>query len=540
MLDDQWKFLLGDPADAQNPDFADSAWRDVTLPHDWSIEGQFDAKAPMGGAGGFLPSGIGWYRKHLDVPAAWNGKRVSVEFEGVYMDADVWMNGQHLATHPYGYTSFNVDLTAALKVGGPNVLAVRVDNSHQKNSRWYSGSGIYRHVWLTVTGPLHVAPWGVYVAVPQANADAAAVTVQTQVENDGGSAQTVHIATSIFSPAGVEVAKMDSTHAVAAGATQQVSQQAQLTHPALWSPATPQMSSVVTTITGPNGNLIDRVTTPFGVRTLAWNAAQGLTLNGVTLKLNGGCIHGDNGVLGTAAFDRAEIRKVEQLKATGFNELRTAHNPPSPALLDACDRLGMLVMEDSFDCWFAGKNSQDYHIYFKDWWERDLDSMITRDRNHPSIIFWNIGNEIPDVFSAMGVDYNAKLINAIHALDKTRPVTNAILSWPKPEQQAFADAEWNAEDIVGTNYALGRHIKQEATVSQPRHRGHGVEPGRSVQRLERHDEKRVRRRRQRLVGGGLPRRVRRGALVLRGRSHRTARSARSQQARGDPPHRPRQ
>ena len=466
-LDDQWKFILGDPANAQSPDYADDSWRDVTLPHDWSIEGHFDAKAPMGGGGGFLPAGIGWYRKHLDIPAAWSGRQVSVEFEGVYMNADVWMNGQHLATHPYGYTSFNVDLTPALKVGGPNVLAVRVDNSEQKNSRWYSGSGIYRHVWLTVTGLVHVAPWGVFVAVPQATADAASVTVQTQVVNDSAAAQTVKISTKIFSHM-EEVSKMhpmvaesESDLTVPAGGTQQINQQAQVTHPALWSPETPQMSSVVTTITDQGGKIVDQVTTPFGIRTLAWNATQGLTLNGVTLKLNGGCIHGDNGVLGTAAFDRAEIRKVEQLKATGFNELRTAHNPPSPALLDACDRLGMLVMEDSFDCWFDGKNSQDYHTIFKDWWERDLDSMVERDRNHPSIIFWNIGNEIPDVMSAMGVDYNQKLINAIHALDKTRPVTNAILGWPKPEQQAFADAEWNAEDIVGTNYALGRHIKQE-------------------------------------------------------------------------------
>jgi len=460
-LDDQWKFFLGDPANAQDTDFSDDAWRDVTLPHDWSIEGHFDAKATMGGAGGFLPSGIGWYRKHLNIPPAWNGERVSVEFEGVYMNADVWMNGQHLATHPYGYTSFDVDLTPALKVGGPNILAVRVDNSEQKNSRWYSGSGIYRHVWLIVTGPVHVAPWGVFVAVPQASADAAAVTVQTQVTNDSASAQTVKIATSILSPTGTEVAKMESDCSVAAGGTQQVSQQTQLTHPALWSPATPQMSSAVTTISE-GGNVIDRVTTPFGIRSLAWNATQGLTLNGVTLKLNGGCIHGDNGVLGTAAFDRAEIRKVEQLKATGFNELRTAHNPPSPALLDACDRLGVLVMEDTFDCWFDGKNDKDYHLIFKDWWERDLDSLVVRDRNHPSIVFWNIGNEIPNVLSPMGVDYNSKLINAIHGLDKTRPVTNAILGWPHADQQTNADTEWNAEDIVGTNYALGQHIKQEA------------------------------------------------------------------------------
>ena len=460
-LDDAWKFNLGDMANAQNPDFNDIAWRNVTLPHDWSIAGPFDAKAPMGGAGGFLPAGIGWYRRQLDIPAALTGRHFSVEFEGVYMNADVWLNGQHLATHPYGYTSFNVDLTPAIKFDGPNVLAVRVDNSEQKNSRWYSGSGIYRHVWLTATGPVHVTPWGVCISVPQATADAATVVVQTEVANDGTAAGNVQVSTTLVSSTGSEIGKMDSNCAVAAGGTQQVSQQVQLAHPALWTPATPGLTQAVTTVSE-GGQVIDRVTTPFGVRSLTWNSKQGLLLNGTPVKLNGGCIHDDNGVLGTAAFDRAEERKIELLKAAGFNEIRTAHAPPSPEELAVCDRLGMLVMEDSFDCWLTGKNSQDYHIHFKDWWQRDLDSMVLRDRNHPSIIFWNIGNEIPNVYSPMGVDYTHKLVDEIHSLDKTRPVTNAILNWPHPDQVPFAVADWDAEDIVGTNYALGQHIKHHA------------------------------------------------------------------------------
>jgi beta-galactosidase len=461
VLNDDWKFVLGDPAEAQDPQFKDEAWRTVNLPHDWSIEGRFDAHAPMGGAGGFLPAGIGWYRKQIKSSSDWTGKQVSLEFEGVYMNADVWLNGQHLASHPYGYTSFFVDLTPALKIGESNMLAVRVDNSKQKNSRWYSGSGIYRHVWLTVTGNIHVAPWGVFVAVPKANSDAATVTVQTRIINDGNVVEKVKIHTSLLSPEGTEVGTMDSDCAIPPQGDQEVNQQTDLPHPALWSPETPLCSRAVTQLLQ-DGREVDRVSTTYGIRSLTWSADLGLLLNGTSVKLNGGCIHGDNGVLGVAAFDRAEERKIELLKAAGFNEVRTAHAPPSPALLDACDRLGMLVMEDSFDCWAKGKNPFDYSVIFKDWWARDIDSMVMRDRNHPSVIFWNIGNEVPDVYSAMGVEYSSKLVARIHALDNTRPVTNAIFSWPKEDQKDFAEGDWNAEDIVGTNYALSNHIRQHA------------------------------------------------------------------------------
>lgn len=377
------------------------------------------------------------------------------------MNADVWLNGQHLATHPYGYTSFIVDLTPAVKIGEDNVLAVRVDNSKQKNSRWYSGSGIYRHVWLTVTGPVHVAPWGVFVSVPNASSDTATVQVQTRISNESNEAATVKVHTDLLSPDGTEVGSQETDCSVPAGSSDDVNQQADLEHPALWSPETPQISRVVTHVLE-NGKEIDQVTTPYGIRSLSWSADTGLLLNGTAIKLNGGCIHGDNGVLGVAAFDRAEERKIELLKKNGFNEVRTAHAPPSPALLDACDRLGMLVMEDAFDCWDYGKNKFDYSVYFKDWWQRDIDSMVMRDRNHPSIILWDIGNEIPYVFSANEVDNSTKVVDRIHSLDKSRPVTNAILGWPRDDQKNFANADWNVLDIVGTNYALKRHISQHA------------------------------------------------------------------------------
>jgi beta-galactosidase len=469
-IDDNWKFLLGDPADASSAGLDDSSWRTVTLPHDWSIEGKIDPKAPMGGGGGFFPAGIGWYRYHFDAPSSWKDKTVEVEFEGVYMNADVYLNGQKLTFHPYGYTSFFVDLTPALKLGATNVLAVRVDNSQQKNTRWYSGSGIYRHVVLIVTNPVQVAPWGVFVSVPKAESTEATINVQTEVTNNSTTIKTAKISTVLLGPDGKEMGRMESTVDLPPSGSQVVQQNTVIKNPPLWFPETPQLSKVETTVKV-DGQTVDQVSTPFGVRALAWSADKGLTLNGKTYKLSGGCIHDDNGVLGACAFDRAEERKIALLKAAGFNAIRTAHNPPSPELLDACDRLGMLVMDEAFDCWAIGKNKDDYSVVFKDWWQRDIDSMIKRDRNHPSVVLWSIGNEIPGIYTDMGGEYGPKLAGEIHSLDKTRPVTNGILGWPsdpkKPTpddavKQKNADLNWNSLDIVGTNYNLGHHTAQHA------------------------------------------------------------------------------
>lgn len=467
--DSGWKFFLGDKAGAAATGFDDSDWRDVTLPHDWSIEGKFDPKAPMGGAGGFLPAGIGWYRWHFQAPESWAGRKVAVEFEGVYENAQVFCNGELLASHPYGYTGFVVDLTSRIKPGAENVLAVRVDNSHQKNSRWYSGSGIYRHVRLTVTDPLHVEPWGVFVTTPEAGAESATVSVRTTVRNDRATEEKAVVQSVITGPDGKESGTAEPAGVtLAPGEAREVVQSIVIKNPPLWSPETPQMSAVLTRVLS-QGQAVDEVRTPFGIRHLAWSAAQGLTINGKTVKLNGGCIHHDNGVLGACAFDRAEERKIGQLKDSGFNAIRTAHNPPSPALLDACDRLGMLVMEEAFDSWVFGKNPYDYQVVFKTWWERDIDAMVLRDRNHPSVVIWSIGNEIVGIFDAMGGEYGPKLANRIRAIDKTRPVTNGILNWPvnpgKPapddaEKQKNADLNWNSHDIVGSNYKLSGHIAQ--------------------------------------------------------------------------------
>src|ERR1035437_7082417 len=384
-FDSGWKFFLGDPASAQSPAFEDAAWRSVTLPHDWSIEGQPDSKNPSGGAEGFFPTGVGWYRRSFDSPKDWTGQHITVEFEGVYMNATVWLNGEKLGTHPYGYTAFFYDLTPYLKFGGRNVLAVRVDDSQQQTSRWYPGSGIYRHVWVTLTGPVHVAQWGVFVATPEVSAARAKVVVRTQVEGAGPAAATIE--TTLFGPDGRKAGAAQGP----AGAPQELA----VANPALWSPETPKLYRAVTRVLIAK-KVVDEVETPFGIRSLGWSAEKGFLLNGKPGKMVGGSVHHDNGVLGAAAFDRAEERRVELLKAAGFNAIRTAHNPPSPAFLAACDRLGMLVMDEAFDCWERAKKPIDYHLYFKDWWQRDIDAMVLRDRNHPSVVMWSIGNEVPE------------------------------------------------------------------------------------------------------------------------------------------------
>jgi beta-galactosidase len=468
LLDDGWRFIVADPTNGAAADFDDAAWRAVTLPHDWSIEGKRYPTAPMGGDGGFFPSGVGWYRRHLDVPVGWADRRVEVEFEGVYCNADVYLNGRKLAFHPYGFTSFFVDLTAALRCGEDNVLAVRVDNSHQKNNQAYTGSGIYRHVWLTVMNPVHVAPWGVFVSVPKADAESAQVTVQTEALNESSTPENVTIQTELFAPDGRSVGRAETKCDLLASGTNQIEQYFNLRNPALWFPETPRMSRARTRVVA-DGKILDEVSTPFGVRSLAWSAEKGLLINGRTVKLSGGCIHPDNGVLGMCAFDRAEERKIELLKAAGFNAIRTTHNPPSPALLAACDRLGMMVLEEAFDAWAVGKYGYkfDYSMWFKDWWERDVESMVRRDRNHPSVVMWSTGNETPGVFDAMGAEYGPKLANRFRQLDPTRPVTQGIVDWPPESNDTSpgagqkvknAETNWNALDIVGSNYTLDQHI----------------------------------------------------------------------------------
>ncbi|HLZ91559.1 MAG TPA: glycoside hydrolase family 2 TIM barrel-domain containing protein [Candidatus Acidoferrum sp.] len=451
--DADWKFLLGDPAGAESPAFNDHQWRTVTLPHDWSIEGTPAEKNPTGSGGGYYPAGIGWYRKAFTAPADWKGKQVGLEFDGVSMDATVYVNGHKVGNHPYAYTSFRFDITSQLNFSASNVVAVRVDNSLQPNSRWYTGSGIYRHVRAVVTEPIHIAPWGVFVSTPEASAASATVLVKSRVQNDTTESAEVTVKTVLVAPSGTKSREVEATLKLQAGRQAEITQDIALDQPALWSPKSPRMYRAITRVVN-NGKILDETETPFGVRSLAWSVEKGLLLNGVPIKLVGGSLHHDNGPLGAAAFDRAEVRKVELLQAAGFNAVRTAHNPPSPAFLDACDRLGMLVLDEPFDVWTKPKAKYDYARFFNDWWQQDIDSMVLRDRNHPSIIFWGIGNEIPEAWTPEGAPIAQRLASRVRSLDSTRPLTEAF---PGATYGPNPDAVFSVLDIGGYNYNLAQN-----------------------------------------------------------------------------------
>jgi beta-galactosidase len=473
LLDAGWRFHLGDVPAASQAAFDDAAWRQLDLPHDWSIEGAADHAAPGAGAVGFFPSGIGWYRRHfVDPPSVWKGsRRVTVDFEGVYMNAEVWVNGHRLGLHPYGYTPVCHDITPFLKTGQDNVLAVRVDNSQQPNSRWYSGSGIYRHVWLEVAGPWHLAPAGVFLATTALSEEAATIRVDAVVRNDaaasvpvaavaGPPAETA-VTTRVFAPDGHAVAIGSAPFEAAPGSEAQVTYHVTIPRPQAWSPESPVLYRAVTSVTRGN-RFVDEVTTWFGVRTVRVSAERGFELNGRPLKLLGGSIHHDNGPLGAAAFDRAEERRVALLKAAGFNAVRTAHNPPSPAFLDACDRLGLLVMDEAFDGWAKAKNPHDYSVVFNEWWPRDLDAMVRRDRNHPSVVMWSIGNEVFERGAPSGAKLAREMAARIRELDATRPVTAGINDLGEGGDWTKLDPLFAALDLAGYNYVLQHHAADHA------------------------------------------------------------------------------
>jgi len=451
-FDQAWRFHLGDPAGARWREPDDATWRLLDLPHDWSIELERQPDAPSGASGGYFQMGRGWYRKTFTAPDEWRSKRVWIEFEGVYMNAEAWLNHQLLGQHPYGYTSFRYDLTPYLKIGEENLLTVKVDNDCQRNSRWYSGSGIYRHVWLHVADPVHLDPWGIYLTTPQVSAEAATVQVETAVLNEGETRHTVTVRSHVVAPDGGIVASAEASATIDGGQGGMTIQQIQVAAPHLWSPDAPSLYQLETEVLA-GEDVCDTATTPFGIRTLSFDAEQGFTLNGEPTLLRGGCVHHDDGVMGAASYDRAEERKVELLKASGYNAIRCAHNPPAPAFLDACDRLGMLVIDEAFDCWREGKNHYDYHVAFADWWQRDLESMVRRDRNHPSVIMWSIGNEVGERNGrSEGEAWAHKLADHIRALDPTRPITAAMNGgggrWPWEQ----TDVVFAALDVGGYNY----------------------------------------------------------------------------------------
>ncbi len=381
-----------------------------------------------------------------------------IRFDGVYMNSDVWINGHSLGTHPYGYTSFANDLTPHLRSEGENVLAVCVRNEG-RNSRWYSGSGIYRHVWLTQTGEVRIPLWGVGVTTPQVSRETSTVEVSVAIENRSNTQKSGVVRLRILDQHrendqhGENAGAAEKQFNVAAADRAEVSIALDIRNAKLWSPAEPNLYRAELEVLI-DGKIVDHTTTSFGIRSIQVDVEHGLRINGEPIKLKGGCVHHDNGILGAAAFDRAEERRVEILKANGFNAIRAIHNPPSPAFLDVCDRLGMVVIDEAFDCWNLGKNEDDYHVSFEDWWERDLNSMLLRDRNHPSIVFWSIGNEIDGRRDPKGVAIAKRLRDAVKKIDTSRPVTMAVpgpYDHNRPEWQAN-DPAFLHLDVGGYNY----------------------------------------------------------------------------------------
>jgi beta-galactosidase len=466
-MDPGWRFTLGDPAGAQQPGFDDRAWRRLDVPHDWSIEGTPHEDAPGGGRMGYFPAGIGWYRKAFRVPAGPGTRTVWLEFDGVYMNSDVWINGVHLGTRPYGYSSFAYDITRRL-VPGVNVVAVRVDNSHQPNSRWYSGSGMYRHVWLTIVDPLHVGHWGVYVTTPRVDSSSADVVARTHVENDYPAARRAVLRSAVIDGSGHEVAHADTSISIGGGQTVELEQRIVVPSPQLWSVETPTMYALRTELLAAPARPSDRLVSPFGIRTIAYDKDRGFLLNGRKVKLRGVNLHHDAGALGAAVPERVWQHRLELLKAMGANAIRTSHNPPAPEFLDLCDRLGFLVMAEAFDEWTYGKVPEGYHKYFAEWSERDVTAFVHRDRNHPSIVLWSAGNEIGEQTTADGVQVLRRLVDLFHREDPTRPVTTGndqIYADARPATQAFLEAE----DIVGYNYVDRWHERRELFAEEDRH-----------------------------------------------------------------------
>jgi beta-galactosidase len=465
LFDNEWRFHLGGAQGAENPQFDDSHWRKIDLPHDWSIEdlpgtsSPFSQNAISQVSGGFTTGGTGWYRKSFQIPESLKGKRFRILFEGVYMNAEVWLNGRQAGNHPYGYSSFWFDITDNLKYEGENVLCIKVKNEGE-NSRWYSGSGIYRHVWLQVVSPVHTETWGTFITTPRVSETEALVNIKTSLVNESRESRNVRLVTKIVDKSSQEVSKSEASVKIEPGKNNLQDQEFTVKNPLLWSVDSPDLYDAITEIYEKE-ELIDKTITRFGIRSVTIDAVNGLMLNGKTMKLKGGCVHHDNGPLGARAYDRAEERRVELLKASGFNAIRCSHNPPSPAFLDACDRLGMLVMDEAFDMWSEQKNPADYHLYFDNWWKKDVENMVLRDRNHPSVIMWSTGNEIPGRHRPDVVETAKMLGDFIRKIDPTRPITSAVNDLKPDKDPYFATL-----DVAGYNYASGGDHNQESLYVQ--------------------------------------------------------------------------
>ena len=480
-FDFDWRFSKGDSPTAVSPEFDDSGWRKVNLPHDWSIEGPFSADYASGT--GYVPGGVGWYRKHFRLDPAHKGKVVAMEFDGVYNNSIVWVNGQFMGRRPYGYSSFQYDLTPHLKFGSDeNVIAVRVDHTKFADSRWYTGSGIYRHVRLRITDKLQIGHWGTYVTTPEVKEDSAVVRIETTVKNGYDRPKAFSLQSDIITAEGRAVASLTTSGTVDAEAEQTLVQQITIDHPQLWSIESPTLYTLKSRLKA-DANVVDETSTPFGIRTTRFDPDKGFLLNGKHMNIKGVCLHHDAGCLGAAVPEKVLERRLRLMKELGANAVRTSHNPPAPELLDLCDRLGLLVKNEAFDeftppknKWVSGRNvglpsRYGYGEIFAQWSIIDMQDMVSRDRNHPSVFMWSIGNEIDyanDPFShpVLGKDYRPEhppaqdlvkhakpLVEAVKKMDRTRPVTAALANI------AMSDAVGLTEllDIVGYNYQESRY-----------------------------------------------------------------------------------
>lgn len=486
LWDEGWRFSLHQDDKPQQSAFDDSAWRLLDLPHDWAIEGDFYAQNPSGANGGALPGGKGWYRKHLILHDNDAASRYVLHFDGAYMNTSVFVNGTLVGTRPYGFISFSYDLTPYLDKQGDNVIAVKVDNSLQPNSRWYTGCGIYRHVYLSKSTDIRVAEWGVH-AISKVKKGIGNLTLNTQIENPSGRSRRVTVRQKLWNRAHQIVAQTSKTCQVGAPEVT-ISQQMRVQKPQLWSLSSPYLYTATTEIIE-NGRVLDSDTITTGIRTVAFDVAKGFFLNGENIKINGVCLHGDLGCLGTAINEDALYRQLVMMKEMGVNAIRCSHNPPAPELLNLCDSMGLLVMDEAFDSWMQGKTAYDYSLYFKTWFERDLRDMVLRDRNHPSIILWSIGNEVLEQWNKVNnsgmaledvnillnnsrdkaaltqgdrLNVNARLTQVLAAVvrryDPTRLIT-AGCNEVSPDNNLFKSG---ALDVIGFNY----HQKKVADVPQ--------------------------------------------------------------------------
>ena len=509
-FDRDWRFHLGDVETGYSVGLDDTAWRKLDLPHDWSVEGSFSPDHASGS--GYLPGGTGWYRKTFTLPNALQGSRVVIEFDGIYRNSDVWLNGTHLGSRPYGYIAFQYELTAYLKFDGqPNVLAVRVARENVADSRWYTGTGIYRHVWLHTMQPVHIGPWGVFVTTPRVTTEFADIVVTTDVVNGSDAEQQIKVVSQVIGPDGAAQGEAANTNILSPGQTYTFSDWQKIKAPQCWGPDHPVLYSLVSRVYA-QGILVDEIRTPFGIRTFYFDPNRGFFLNGVNRKLKGLCLHHDGGVVGAAVPDDVLKRRLELVKASGANAVRCAHNPMAAEFYRFCDQIGLLVMDEAFDEWEIGKRKWvegrnrgkataerfGYSTWFAEWAERDCADMVRRARNHPSIIMWSIGNEIdyptdPYVHPESRVDSDfadfsmennpsvtllnvvaPRLIAAVKRFDNTRPVTMALANAPASNGTGLADMI----DIAGFNYQENHY--QETHARFPNRVIYGSENGKNA------------------------------------------------------------